>query len=351
MTYNPSQVHGARQFIREQRSEFLEQLTKRLRELNNPLSELTTREITAAVNPMLDAACGIQHHSLLVRARAIGLGGTRAYQRIPPEASMEAATELFQIVSDTLLNSKTPPVKPQHAAVVLQDLHSAILQRVVGAALPYASELLREINVAHHHERQRMARDLHDRLAHAIAISLQQLELHEWAEERSDADESRRRLGLLRTGLLDASEMIRQTAMELGSTHTSNGFANAVLGFIDLHGTERVTVTITDADHLDELVDSWSLEEFFLAVREAIRNSLVHSGASSIIVDVGQFDEKQLRATIQDNGSGMDQREQAQQSSGKGLASLRERIHILGGEAVIKSKPDEGTFVDLRIPV
>lgn len=350
MTPNPLHVHGARQFIRDQRGRFLEKLIERLRELNNPLSELTDREITTAVSPMLDAACGIRHHSLLVQARSIGLGGTRAYQRIPPEASVEAATELFQIVSDTLLNSKNPPIDPQHAAVILQDLHAAILQRVVGAALPYASALLREINVAHHHERQRVARDLHDRLAHAVAICLQQLELHEWAEQSCKADESRRRLGLLRTGLLDASEMIRQTAMELGSTHTSNGFAKAVLGFIDLHGTERVTVTITD-EHIDDIVDSWILEEFFLAVREAIQNSLVHSGAKSILVDVGQFDEKQLRATIKDNGSGMSQRDQAQRSSGKGLVSLQERIHNLGGEAVIRSAPGAGTFVDLRIPL
>ncbi len=82
-------------------------------------------------------------------------------------------------------------------------------------------------------------------------------------------------------------------------------------------------------------------------VQEALTNIAKHSEAQNAQVSL-RIEEGELVAEVTDDGAGFDA-EAA--TSGFGLAGMRERIYLAGGEMVVDSRPGEGTTVTARVPV
>jgi signal transduction histidine kinase len=61
-------------------------------------------------------------------------------------------------------------------------------------------------------------------------------------------------------------------------------------------------------------------------------------------------DDLTQRLAVQDNGIGFDLGE-ARVTPGLGLSSLRERVRLINGEFLIKSRPGEGTVIAVRVPL
>lgn len=85
----------------------------------------------------------------------------------------------------------------------------------------------------------------------------------------------------------------------------------------------------------------------FRIVQEAINNSIKHSGASLIIIDV-KANPNELLIIIKDNGSGF-HHEQIPKS-GLGLLNMRNRARALRGTIVWETGVNQGTSVKLSIP-
>jgi PAS domain S-box-containing protein len=82
---------------------------------------------------------------------------------------------------------------------------------------------------------------------------------------------------------------------------------------------------------------------------EALRNVSKHSGASSASVALAE-DEVCLTLEVSDSGQGFDV-ERAKRGSGLGLISAEERVKLLQGSFMVKSKPQGGTVLLARIPL
>jgi signal transduction histidine kinase len=74
-----------------------------------------------------------------------------------------------------------------------------------------------------------------------------------------------------------------------------------------------------------------------------------HSGAKSITVLLNGSD-RDLNLEIYDDGVGFDV-EAAKLAAGLGLISMRERIHLIGGEFQIWSSPGQGTRITAHAPI
>lgn len=315
------------------REDVLVRYTDSLIKAGNALGCLPERDVRQAAGVVLDHALGRTGNSDPDVAELVG--ERRAVQLIPPAESVKATTLLFGVVAEestAFAHGSTP--ESLGLASVLRELHESILGRVAGAA--------------HHDERRRIARNLHDQIAQAIAVCLQQLELRDIAL-RNDPAEAERRLELLRTCLLQASELVHELALEVGRFQTGQGFLPALHRFLELQGADNVTLDVTDPQAL-EAAPSWTLEEFYYAVREGILNALTHSGTDSVEVAIGVLDQT-LRATIEDRGKGLDPALLHSRAAGTGLVSLRERIELLGGRASLHSEAGSGTTLDLRVPL
>ena len=84
---------------------------------------------------------------------------------------------------------------------------------------------------------------------------------------------------------------------------------------------------------------------------EALRNAFRHAHAVRIEVEIN-FDRRQFRLRVRDNGKGIDQKVLSG-GGGRGhfgLAGLSERAKLVGGKLTLRSKLDAGTEIEIIIP-
>jgi signal transduction histidine kinase len=92
-------------------------------------------------------------------------------------------------------------------------------------------------------------------------------------------------------------------------------------------------------------------EEAYRIAGEALRNAFKHAQAHQIIVTI-HYEARQLRLTIRDDGTGMDEETiRRQQRPGHfGLPGMRERAEIVRGRIEVHSAVGVGTEVEMRVP-
>lgn len=182
-------------------------------------------------------------------------------------------------------------------------------------------------------ERRRIARELHDGLAHELAFiasktrgAVTATETTPEARELAGAadralDEARRAITVLSVAQpqsLDAA--LSQTVEDLGSR----------LGVAcDLHLADDVEVPGEVTENLLRIV------------REAITNAAYHGASEHVRVSLERADG--LHLVIEDDGCGFDI--DRARASGFGLQSMHERAASVGGELRVESMPEHGTRV------
>jgi signal transduction histidine kinase len=87
----------------------------------------------------------------------------------------------------------------------------------------------------------------------------------------------------------------------------------------------------------------------FRVVQEALHNVARHAEASKVAVSI-HAEDGGLRAAVCDDGKGFDMAAKRRQPT-LGLASMRERVHLLKGDLEIESVPGEGTAVLVWVPL
>lgn len=98
-----------------------------------------------------------------------------------------------------------------------------------------------------------------------------------------------------------------------------------------------------------------SRHNLFLAFEEVLNNTLKHSRATKVSIAMATgVNDFQIEVT--DNGKGFmvaaaERPADAKSGGGNGLANMRHRLSVVGGQCVIRSQPGAGTSVTLRIPL
>ncbi|HEY2646186.1 MAG TPA: ABC transporter substrate binding protein [Candidatus Acidoferrales bacterium] len=87
----------------------------------------------------------------------------------------------------------------------------------------------------------------------------------------------------------------------------------------------------------------------FRVLQEAIQNAIKHSGAQNLQVSLKSADNV-VELIVEDSGIGFEP-EKAIQDQGLGLASMRERVNLVGGELLIDSQLRCGTILQVRVPL
>lgn len=85
-------------------------------------------------------------------------------------------------------------------------------------------------------------------------------------------------------------------------------------------------------------------------VQEAMTNTAKYAKASQLGI-VFESREKEVVVTVVDDGVGFDVEHATHAGKGLGLFGMRERAQLLGGSVDIRSAPDDGTTVIIRIPL
>jgi signal transduction histidine kinase len=84
-------------------------------------------------------------------------------------------------------------------------------------------------------------------------------------------------------------------------------------------------------------------------IAPAAQNAIKHSGSQDLQVSL-KSEANELELIVQDSGIGFEP-EKAIQEQGLGLASVKERVKLVGGELLINSRLPRGTTVQARVPL
>ena len=199
-------------------------------------------------------------------------------------------------------------------------------------------------------ERQRIARELHDVVAHHMSVIAIQAEAapykvteppseltSSFADIRSSAleglTELRRVLGVLRTG--DEP----QTAPQPGLERLDEVLASA-------RGA-GLTVDVSVTGEAPSLPQGVALSAHRI-LQEALSNAMKHAPGASVSVDIA-YGTAELRLRVV-NGPGTEPPTDGMSGGGHGLVGMRERVIMLGGRLSTGSRPDGGFAVNAVLP-
>jgi signal transduction histidine kinase len=197
-------------------------------------------------------------------------------------------------------------------------------------------------------ERVRIARELHDVLAHSVTLMVVQAEA---AEELMDRDVATAR-GSVRTiqqvgraALQDTRRLL--TVLRAPDTSSPNA---PLPGLDDLPALVTAMrssgLPVTFRHHVDgAAVPAVAGRAAYRVVQEALTNTLRHAGAVPATVDVSAGQDR-LVVDVRDGGS----RRAAHHPGGHGLIGMRERVESCGGTFVAR-RTATGFHVRAEIPL
>ncbi|MCA9936664.1 MAG: sensor histidine kinase [Ardenticatenaceae bacterium] len=256
------------------------------------------------------------------------------------------ATATHAVVFVTIVRSVSFLVIGYFINVLAHQLRAQQAQLIeANARLVHYASTIEQLSISR--ERNRLARELHDTLAHTLSGLAVQLETTQayWdvdpetardllarslAATRSGLNETRRALKALRAspiddlGLLLALQKLTHSAAERG----------------------KLTLSLSLPEQIPSL--SPDVEQcVYRIAQEALENVVYHANAQTLAVLLN-ISAEEIHLKIADDGLGFDKK-QFQETGHYGLAGMRERAQAAGGDLTINSQPGQGTTVQLNL--
>ncbi len=231
-----------------------------------------------------------------------------------------------------------------HQLVRRLRIQQASLQ-AANAQLSHYASTLEQLTLSR--ERNRMSRELHDTVVHTLSGLSVELETAKayWDvapdTARSLLDQS---LEATRTGLQETRRAIKALR---ASPLDDLGLVRAIQALADA-AAQRGHLSVKVSLPGDDLFLAPDVEQcIYRIAQEGVENVIHHANARSLVVRLEE-NGSDICLTIQDDGIGFDP--QANQPAGHfGMANMRERAALAGGELSISSQPKHGTTLELVI--
>jgi signal transduction histidine kinase len=228
-------------------------------------------------------------------------------------------------------------------------------ERKQSVALSEANARLREQaaavgELAVARERNRLARDLHDTLAHSLAGLVVQLEaIDTLTRSEPDLELARTEIGKARraahAGLEEARHAIRDLRMNpVEDMGLARALERTAVDFGERAGV-KVDVHVSD---LRVAIPSDTAAAIWRIAQEALINVERHAGARRVSLTLVQ-DDGHLLMDISDDGRGFD--EASIDGERFGLTGMRERAEMIGADLTVDSRKEQGTSVKLVLPL
>ncbi|MEN8235249.1 MAG: ATP-binding protein [Actinomycetota bacterium] len=226
-----------------------------------------------------------------------------------------------------------------------------VLESRVKERTTQLGNLLRRIITAQESERKRLARELHDETAQtlgALSIALGRAADSLPADAGASHDQLTKAKEMVRLLIEDTRRIIvdqRPLILDdLGLIPALRWYSESRLNDIGIETSFEVD---GQRDRLPSHIES----ALFRIVQEATNNIARHADAKHVHIRVTSREET-VRIVVSDDGKGFDSDAAPGANDGHlGLAGMRERADLLGGEIVIRSRPGEGTVISIEIPL
>ncbi len=221
------------------------------------------------------------------------------------------------------------------------------LQRGQHTQLLEANKQLRKYahaneKLAQTQERNRLARELHDTLAHTLSSVSVQLEATKALFDRDPAG-AKKMLGQTLVNTKNGLTETRRTLVDLRSSELESYGLTQAIRNMGKSTSERGGFKISF--HLDKGMDVLSDEIghcLYRVTQEALENTLRHANAKNVSINL-LFDEDAIKLQVIDDGNGFEKKEVKKEHLG--IRGMRERVEMLGGTFTVESDPHNGTEI------
>ena len=186
-------------------------------------------------------------------------------------------------------------------------------------------------------ERARVAREVHDGLAqYLFAIATHASMLESGAPKAETIQQ-------IKQAAASAQQEARFAVLALSSASGTAPFDAALRRYVDFLTADGALEVDVEIDSRIDLAPDEQIEVFRI-VQESLANVRKHAGATRAEVRVGRRGAHRI-VRVADNGSGFEQSER--DGAGQGLRNIRERAASIAGAASIRSKPGQGTALEV----
>jgi signal transduction histidine kinase len=205
-----------------------------------------------------------------------------------------------------------------------------------------------ELLSAQEGERRRISRELHDEVGQVLSAMMLGLGNLQSSLKNDNKEESLRQLQLI----LDMTErnagVVRNISLLLRPTMLDDLGLLPALKWLarEVSRTSPVEIDVFADDSPEDLPEDHRTCVYRI-VQEAVRNTVRHSGARQIRIEVRPVELHRLRVTVQDDGRGFD----STRERGLGILGMEERVVQLGGTLTVDSGRGRGTTVSFELPL
>jgi signal transduction histidine kinase len=226
-------------------------------------------------------------------------------------------------------------------------------QAAANARLQRYAATLEELAISR--ERNRLARELHDTLAHSLSAVTVQLEAVRslWDLDPDAArDLLKKADGTARRGLTEARRALRdlrasplqEVGLALALRELAETAAERTGATLELHVPEQLGGGVPPAVE----------QGVYRIAQETLENVVRHAEPRLIVVRLAR-NAGNLAFTVEDDGRGIDaaaiQASQTGSQDQLGIQGIKERANLIGGQLQITSRSGQGTRVDLTVPL
>lgn len=191
-------------------------------------------------------------------------------------------------------------------------------------------------------ERRYFAKELHDEIGQGLTLLKLQQQLPEPDKE------------LITTVLSELIDKVRNLSLNLRPAILDDMGLSSALDWLSDRQRQfsQLAVTAEIETQIPRLSDKVEISVFRIA-QEAFTNIHKYSHADHVYISC-QIQGEYLQLTLEDNGVGFDvdaKLNRANKGQSLGLLSIKERAFLVNGLVHIDSTPEQGTRIDLRVPM
>jgi two-component system sensor histidine kinase DegS len=201
-------------------------------------------------------------------------------------------------------------------------------------------------------ERQRLSRQMHDGPAQSLTNLILQAEICERLFD-TQPERARTELANLTSAVAGTFQKVRGFILNLRPMMLDDlGVVPTLRRYVDSFSDNSDVLTNLTVTGQDQRLASHREVTIFRLVQELLNNAVEYGHASSVQINLDIGDEL-VRVSVEDNGSGFELTDSltSPDADRLGLATMRERVEMLGGQIRFDSGVGRGTKVSFDLPV
>lgn len=199
-------------------------------------------------------------------------------------------------------------------------------------------------------DRRRIANELHDTALQNLACLSHKVELAALYVDE-DPTKAKLELAVIRNNIGSIIDEIRNTVFDLRPMAFDDLGLKSALEELVFKLQDKSSVKVDSS--IDELIlsDNNVLNSIYRVVQEAFSNIAKHSGAKNVLFRTKNLNDKYM-IIISDDGIGFSKEDfDKYKEKHFGFLVMKERIQLLGGMFEIQSSNNDGTHINIEVPL